>query len=182
MALISCKECAKEVSDQAEVCPHCGFRLRSATTVKVKPENSSTATGCLWLIALIILFVVISHCTEDDKPTSDTVSFTPPAPSTPNTGNHWKELHSQGVMHFVLIDKAALLDEDVYRDAVAKICSIKDICHVLFWTDRAMVPQYLPMNDAQLATEVAMWSMNSNSGLREWSWNCKVVGKKDSCL
>ena len=28
MALIHCPECHKEVSDQAEVCPHCGIRLK----------------------------------------------------------------------------------------------------------------------------------------------------------
>ena len=28
MALIKCPECNKEVSDKAEVCPHCGIRLK----------------------------------------------------------------------------------------------------------------------------------------------------------
>ena len=27
MALINCKECGKELSDSAEFCPHCGYRL-----------------------------------------------------------------------------------------------------------------------------------------------------------
>ena len=27
MALISCPECGKEVSDKAESCPHCGVRI-----------------------------------------------------------------------------------------------------------------------------------------------------------
>ena len=28
MALIQCAECKKEVSDQAESCPHCGFPIK----------------------------------------------------------------------------------------------------------------------------------------------------------
>ena len=28
MALINCPECNKQVSDKAETCPHCGFRLK----------------------------------------------------------------------------------------------------------------------------------------------------------
>ena len=27
MALINCPECNKEVSDKAEICPHCGYKL-----------------------------------------------------------------------------------------------------------------------------------------------------------
>ena len=36
MALISCPECGKSVSDKAEVCPHCGIRLIEA------PESKQT--------------------------------------------------------------------------------------------------------------------------------------------
>jgi hypothetical protein len=29
MALVNCRECGKEVSNQAKVCPHCGARRRN---------------------------------------------------------------------------------------------------------------------------------------------------------
>ncbi len=32
MALFSCPECSKEISDQADFCPHCGFSNKSTTT------------------------------------------------------------------------------------------------------------------------------------------------------
>jgi len=35
MAIKSCKECGKEISSKAEVCPHCGFRLRKSAGVKI---------------------------------------------------------------------------------------------------------------------------------------------------
>ena len=28
MALIKCPECGKEISDQAEFCPHCGYPIK----------------------------------------------------------------------------------------------------------------------------------------------------------
>lgn len=31
MALIKCKECAKEISDSAKQCPHCGFKKKKQT-------------------------------------------------------------------------------------------------------------------------------------------------------
>jgi len=30
MAIVSCRECGKEVSDKAETCPHCGVRILAA--------------------------------------------------------------------------------------------------------------------------------------------------------
>ena len=42
MALISCPECEKEISDKADACPHCGFPLSdgSATPVSaITPES-----------------------------------------------------------------------------------------------------------------------------------------------
>ena len=37
MALVKCPECKKEVSDTAETCPHCGYRLK-------KPISRPTTT------------------------------------------------------------------------------------------------------------------------------------------
>jgi hypothetical protein len=77
MALIECKECSKQVSNSAEVCPHCGFRLKKATTVK--PQTSNTAMGCLWLVILLGVFAIIRSCTDDAPkgPTAEEEAATP---------------------------------------------------------------------------------------------------------
>jgi RNA polymerase subunit RPABC4/transcription elongation factor Spt4 len=49
MALIACRECKKEVSDQAKTCPHCGVTCLS------KP---STAWRLLKIIAIVALSIV----------------------------------------------------------------------------------------------------------------------------
>jgi DNA-directed RNA polymerase subunit RPC12/RpoP len=41
MAIIACKECGKEVSDKAAVCPHCGAKPRKGVVPLVKIDFSS---------------------------------------------------------------------------------------------------------------------------------------------
>ena len=58
MTLIKCNECGKEVSDQAESCPHCGAPIQgsSAHKIKTKPNGCS---GCLAVCGIFIGFIVI---------------------------------------------------------------------------------------------------------------------------
>ena len=70
MALVQCRECGKEISDQAEMCPHCGIRHRYApapikSEVKGKPNGSS---GCAVLFVLVLVFVAIVNLTGEDNP------------------------------------------------------------------------------------------------------------------
>ena len=48
MALIYCKECGHQISDQAVSCPNCGYSYRS--------EASSCGTNDEWLITLLLCF------------------------------------------------------------------------------------------------------------------------------
>ncbi|MCD7946631.1 MAG: zinc ribbon domain-containing protein [Clostridiales bacterium] len=41
MALIACPECAKEVSEQAEACPHCGFPVSKYLKEQEKKRRGS---------------------------------------------------------------------------------------------------------------------------------------------
>lgn len=40
MALIRCPECRKEVSDTAEACPHCGFKIEKQELLSFVPEKT----------------------------------------------------------------------------------------------------------------------------------------------
>ena len=37
MALTQCPECHKEISDKADMCPHCGFKLNLPPSASLSP-------------------------------------------------------------------------------------------------------------------------------------------------
>lgn len=66
MALITCPECSKEISDSASACPHCGYPLKEANPFKYKnkeTKSNKSIRPMLWGILFIfagayfILFV-----------------------------------------------------------------------------------------------------------------------------
>ena len=50
MALISCSECGKEVSEKAVSCPNCGAPISGASSVSLNPQSHAkvTRTGAKW--------------------------------------------------------------------------------------------------------------------------------------
>lgn len=64
MSMAKCRECGKEVSSEAETCPHCGIKK------PVKPTASSAQIGCLSIIVLVAL-VSIFMPSGDSKPVVD---------------------------------------------------------------------------------------------------------------
>lgn len=99
-----------------------------------------------------------------------------------SAAGNWQLIHSQGIMHFVHIDTTHPTDMDQYREAIAGVCGIKDICQVLFWTDIALTPKMLPMSDEQLDAKVAHWQRNSHTGLRRMLWPCAVIDDPAQCF
>ncbi len=57
MALIRCRECRKEVSDSAKVCPHCGVR-----GVKPIPEKEKTPIYVKIALLVIVVGLIIGGC------------------------------------------------------------------------------------------------------------------------
>ena len=55
MALIKCSECKKEISNKADLCPHCGRKLRK------------TPWGCLTILLLSGLIIAAIISSESDK-------------------------------------------------------------------------------------------------------------------
>lgn len=63
MALINCPECKRLISDTADFCPHCGFKLSQEIVEEIKrqkeKENKRTKIGCLIFLILFAILIVI---------------------------------------------------------------------------------------------------------------------------
>lgn len=67
MALIQCKECGKEVSNQAKACPHCGLPFCDTIEIEIKRESkkkpnilkSEIFNNNYWLVPFILIIVAI---------------------------------------------------------------------------------------------------------------------------
>lgn len=71
MALISCVECGRQVSDQAEACPNCGHPVKARPVapaplpqahLSADPGSKGRNTGCALIIVLIVILVVVASC------------------------------------------------------------------------------------------------------------------------
>jgi hypothetical protein len=96
----------------------------------------------------------------------------------------WKVKGSKGLFYIVEIERSQATNQDIYRIAVAELCSIKPICIVLFWVKGGKTPTKLPITDAQVRTQAAQWNRNENTGLRRLLWSCTLFPEtpKDECL
>lgn len=61
MALINCPECKRLISDTADFCPHCGFKLSQEIVEEIKrqKENKRTKIDCLIFLILFAILIVI---------------------------------------------------------------------------------------------------------------------------
>lgn len=56
MAMITCKECGKEISSTAERCPHCGCKTRYGKETEDSKRNSTA----LWVgLALVVIGAIL---------------------------------------------------------------------------------------------------------------------------
>ena len=63
MALMQCPECSKEISDNAESCPSCGYTLTKNELTKIRKSDLSevkknSALGTLYIIVGVIVILV----------------------------------------------------------------------------------------------------------------------------
>lgn len=77
MALVSCPACARQVSEDAIACPHCGHPLRR-THAAVQDGPGCVTSGCLALVIVAVALLALGRCVSDDTPvTSDSVVVEP---------------------------------------------------------------------------------------------------------
>ena len=92
MALISCPECGREVSDQAPVCPNCGAPIARSAASAVPPppaaapqpakkrKTSCLVAGCAVVLGVGLLLFIIGLVAQGGKSSSSSSSSAPPPP------------------------------------------------------------------------------------------------------
>ena len=76
----------------------------------------------------------------------------------------FERLGGQGAFHFLWIDQQYARNRAVYDEAIGTLKPRDGVIAALFWTDRARIPDRLPMNDEQVKAQVAAYNRNSNTG------------------
>lgn len=72
MALIKCKECGKEISSEAKVCPNCGYENKKTTSNKQSSNQIKTGSivsliACSIIIILILGFIIMGLTGSDNN-------------------------------------------------------------------------------------------------------------------
>jgi hypothetical protein len=88
MALIICPECRKQISDTAQSCPNCGYKLTPEKVAELKKTadkiNKAVGIGCMGIIVLVFIFFVIGQFTSKPKRVEASVPVkNEAAPKTP---------------------------------------------------------------------------------------------------
>jgi len=71
MALISCPECKKEISDQAKHCPNCGYRLNSLSNEQKQSIKKTIIIIISIIIGIVLIAVIYDACTTSTDELAD---------------------------------------------------------------------------------------------------------------
>ncbi len=71
MAMIPCPECKKQISDNAESCPNCGYKLSQEKIDEIKNEGEKKQNfakiGCFTIIIISAILYIIGSSTDSEK-------------------------------------------------------------------------------------------------------------------
>ena len=80
MALVPCRECAKEISDQAEVCPNCGIKEPAGGVAAVLPPAQERPDEVILTMANVVVTRTLAKFKSQTFPINGIGSVTLVAP------------------------------------------------------------------------------------------------------
>ena len=80
MALIKCKECANEVSDQAKACPKCGAPVKLDKVIPDKKKTSTFTKIIAVIFGIPVVVGIIAGAINDQEPKDSKTTSTPSDP------------------------------------------------------------------------------------------------------
>lgn len=99
-----------------------------------------------------------------------------------HAGQPWRLVRTIGSTQIALIDVFNAKDPAVYRAAVQELCAEKKVCKVSFWSDESLLPENLPMTDAQARGVTATWYYDEASGTKQLSTAFDPATDSGDCL
>jgi hypothetical protein len=112
MALTTCRECGKQLSDQASACPHCGAPAAKAIPAPpLMKKHFSVGWLVLWLLIAFVVFSCSRAINGDDSEASLPVSTSTatPAPERPSEAERasWvKAVDDESLLASIRLDRA----------------------------------------------------------------------------
>lgn len=141
MAMITCKECDKQISDTASLCPHCG----------AKPEKSAS-----WIAYLFGGLVLVGVIQSALKPKPEAPSLSPEAIAAKAK----TEADFQNVVRVAKWAKAQSKNPDSFTLTYGGITSNGTVCIEYRGTNsfNAVVPGRYIMSDTVSGSTAALWN------------------------
>lgn len=116
MALITCPECKKQVSETADACPNCGYKFTPEKKAQLKKQEKEgqkiVRIGCFSVIGIVLIIAMFNSCPSGDKKT--TAPKTAKETRTEQIEEHfskWDGSH-RGLTNYI---KKSMNDPDSYK-------------------------------------------------------------------
>ncbi len=78
VALITCPECKKKISDTADSCPNCGYKLTPEKVAEIKKKQLQVQKGCgIGCLAVIVIFAILYMIGSFSSDSQKTKTSTP---------------------------------------------------------------------------------------------------------
>lgn len=146
MALITCKECGKQVSDSAKTCPGCGAAV---------PKKTSRVA----LVFAGLVLILMVKCSYD---VATAPSAPPPPPKTPQQIEQEKisEAEFQRVLAGARQLKASMKNPDAFKLESAILMPDGSICYSYRGTNsfNATVPESFVIAKSGAGTSAELWN------------------------
>lgn len=88
----------------------------------------------------------------------------------------YKVIDTYAKSHFVHFDAEKLVSRKDFNQVGKAICRKSNMCIVMFWEDKALVPSFLPMTGAQLEAKKAHYVIN-----RRTKFERLILCESDDC-
>ena len=85
----------------------------------------------------------------------------------------WKVVHTQGKLHFVVVNKDDGFDKTTYRQAMAAVCPPGKDCQALFWRRGDEIPKSVPLSYTNFSRLMAFYQVQTDSPVSQQRWNCQ---------